>query len=88
MAAAEVAFEDEPNVAEHPEGMVVVLGNVDPHAVETQPIKGFIEEHQEGRGTVVVVPQVLAADEDEELGFFEGPFDNQLTLPMCSDSGE
>jgi hypothetical protein len=28
----------------------------------------------------VVVPQVLAADEDEHLGFQEGPLDDQLAL--------
>ena len=65
---------------EHLEGVFVIFGDIDPDAVQFQVGEGFVEQGDQSRGAVMVMPQVFAANEDKELGLFEGPFDQQLAF--------
>ena len=75
-----MAFQHKPQVAEHLQRVLVVFRHVHPDAVQLQAVKGFVQHGYQGRRPIVMVPEVLASNQDEQLGLFKGPLHQQLTL--------
>ena len=67
----QVAFEEEAEPFAHVAGVDVVIRDVYPGAVELVGGEGDVEKFKQGGGAEVVEPEVLASDNQEELGLVQ-----------------